>query len=83
LGSAIFAFLAAGAFRTIEEAQKKLCPPHRVFQPEARSVEVYDELYGFYRKLYFGFGCKASEPAAFGDVLPELRRIAHQVRNSQ
>ena len=32
LGSAIFAFLAAGAFKTIEEAQDKICPPHRVFQ---------------------------------------------------
>ena len=34
LGSAIFAFLAAGAFKTIEEAQDALCPPHRVVQPE-------------------------------------------------
>jgi len=83
LGSAIFAFLAAGAFKTIEEAQKKLCPPHRVFQPEIGSIKVYNELYALYRKLYFGFGCKGSEPVAVGDVLPELRRIAHQVRNSQ
>ena len=29
LGSAIFAFLAAGTFKTIEEAQKKICPPNR------------------------------------------------------
>ena len=83
LGSAIFAFLAAGAFKSIEEAQKKLCPPHRVFQPEVKSVEVYDELYALYRKLYFGFGRKESEPVMVGDVLPELRRIAHQVRNTQ
>jgi L-ribulokinase len=27
LGSAIFAFLAAGTFKTIEEAQDKICPP--------------------------------------------------------
>jgi L-ribulokinase len=83
LGSAIFAFLAAGAFKTIEEAQKKLCPPHRVFQPEAENVTVYNDLYALYRRLYFGFGCKKSAPAAIGDVLPELRRIARQVRNSQ
>ncbi len=29
LGSAIFAFLAAGTFRSIEEAQDALCPGHR------------------------------------------------------
>ena len=29
LGSAIFAFLAAGTFKTIEEAQDKICPSHR------------------------------------------------------
>src|SRR6266700_3049971 len=31
LGSAIFAFLAAGTFKTIEEAQDKICPPNRVY----------------------------------------------------
>jgi L-ribulokinase len=33
LGSAIFAFLAAGTFKTIEEAQDKICPFHRIFTP--------------------------------------------------
>src|SRR6266513_650309 len=32
LGSAIFAFLAAGTFKTIEEAQDKICPPFRVYE---------------------------------------------------
>src|SRR5580692_2305403 len=31
MGSAIFAFLAAGTFKTIEEAQDKICPSHREF----------------------------------------------------
>ena len=34
LGSAIFAFLAAGTFKTIEDAQKKICPSNRVFEPD-------------------------------------------------
>src|SRR5208283_2825021 len=34
LGSAIFAFLAAGAFRTIEEAQDALCPGYATIEPE-------------------------------------------------
>ena len=35
LGSAIFAFLAAGAFQTIEEAQDALCPAYATVEPQA------------------------------------------------
>lgn len=76
LGSAIFAFLAAGTFQTIEEAQDALCPKHRVVEPDAASARIYGELYPLYRKLYFALGRRDSEPAAIGDVLPSLRRIA-------
>jgi L-ribulokinase len=80
LGSAIFAFLAAGAFSSLEEAQQKLCPKYRVVEPDPRSVPVCDELYRVYKSLYFSFGKPGSSPAAFGHVLPALRRIAAQVR---
>jgi L-ribulokinase len=66
LGSAIFAFMAAGAFKAIEEAQERLCPPFQVIEPK----ENCDELYALYRELYFSFGR--------GRTLPELRRIAAQ-----
>ncbi len=82
LGSAIFAFLAAGTFRTIEEAQDALCPPHRVYEPESESVQIYDELFPLYRKLYFGLGAKDSAAVALGDVLPALRNIAERTRKS-
>ncbi len=36
LGSAIFAFMAAGAFPSISEAQAALCPPHRDLPSGAR-----------------------------------------------
>ena len=75
LGSAIFAFLAAGTFKSIEEAQDALCPGYSVVEPAAD----YQELYALYRKLYFAFGDPRSEPVAIGDVLPELRRIAARV----
>jgi L-ribulokinase len=81
LGSAIFAFLAVKAFASIEEAQRALCPAHRTFEPEPKSAETYDRLYSLYRKLYFGFGARDSEPLHIGDVLPELRRIAAHARN--
>src|SRR6266576_3125286 len=43
LGSAIFAFMAAGTFKTIEEAQDKMCPAHKVYEPEAPEKRVYDD----------------------------------------
>src|SRR6202041_1826078 len=45
LGSGIFAFLAAGTFSSIEEAQKKMCLPHKIYEPESDAAAVYEELY--------------------------------------
>jgi L-ribulokinase len=81
LGSAIFAFLAAGVFKTIEEAQEKVCPDHRVFAPDAAEQRVYDELYGSFRDIYFGFGDPAR--GSFGGVLPRLIRTMEQVHAGQ
>jgi len=68
LGSAIFAFLAAGKFKTVEQAQEALCPEYRAVEPDPASAKVYEELYQHYRELYFAFGA--------ADVLPTLRRIS-------
>jgi L-ribulokinase len=76
LGSAIFAFLAAGVYPTIEKAQKALCPKFRVVKPQPAAVAVYQELYPLYRKLYFGLGKPDADAVAIGDVLPTLRRLA-------
>jgi L-ribulokinase len=82
LGSAIFAFLAAGAFRTIEEAQDALCPPYATLEPQPASRAAYDELDGHYRQLYFALGSRESQPVAVGGVLPSLRRIAAAAKKS-
>jgi L-ribulokinase len=81
LGSAIFAFLAAGTFKTVEAAQDALCPNYRTVEPDPPSARVYEELYQLYRKLYFSFGRAGSESAALGDILPALRRIATEARS--
>jgi L-ribulokinase len=75
LGSAIFAFLAAGSFPTIEEAQRRVCPSHTVFEPQAETQGVYGDLYELYRRIYFDFG-QPVEGSAFGNVLPKLIQIA-------
>jgi L-ribulokinase len=83
LGSAIFAFLAAGTFRTIEDAQDALCPGYVAIQPEESSAATYQELYPLFRKLYFSFGGRGSNPIDLGGILPELRRVANRARGGQ
>jgi L-ribulokinase len=80
LGSAIFAFLAAGTFQSIEQAQEALCPAYRTVAPEAGAFSIYGELYPLYRTLYFSFGDKQSKSVEIGAVLPELRSIAARSR---
>jgi L-ribulokinase len=80
LGSGIFALVAAGVYDSIEEAQKEMCLPFKVYEPKAKAVAVYNELFRLYRDVYFAFGSRKSEPVTMGAVLPELRRIAAEAR---
>lgn len=80
LGSAIFAFLAAGVFPSVEEAQDALCPEYRTVEPDPAAAQTYERLFRLYRKLYFGLGVPGSDPARVGDVLPALRAIAAESR---
>src|SRR6202034_2261394 len=83
LGSAIMAFMAAGAFESIEQAQQALCPRYRTVQPDAGESRVCEQLYALYSKLYFAFGKPDSEAVAVGDVLPALRKLAAQVHQGR
>ena len=83
LGSAIFAFMAAGAFPTIEAAQDQLCPGFLTIEPEPVQAAASQELFALYRRLYFAFGQRTSPAVETGDVLPELRRIAAQARGGK
>lgn len=75
--------MAAKAFPSIEAAQEKLCPKYRIFTPDSSSVAVYEKLYSLYKRLYFGFGKRDASAIEAGDVLPELRLLAHQARQVQ
>jgi L-ribulokinase len=77
LGSAIFAFMAAGIFSSIDEAQQSVCPSHTIYKPQPETHEVYREIFELYRKLYFEFGSPRTGEA-FGNVLPSLIRIARR-----
>ncbi len=64
LGAAMFALLAAGDFRTLDEAQRALAPDYEVFEPDVESSRAYERGYAAFRKLY-------RELATLG----ELRRL--------
>ena len=76
LGSGIFALLATGTFKSIEEAQSAMCLKHRTFLPEPAAVTVYEELFALYRRTYFALGSRDAEAAPLGEVLPRLKEIA-------
>jgi L-ribulokinase len=77
LGAAIFAFLAAGTFKTVEEAQDKICPPNRTFIPESTAQRTYEQLYPLYSKLYFTLGQRSSN--GLGEILPKLIAVSQEV----
>jgi L-ribulokinase len=79
LGSSIMAFLAAGTFPSIDDAQQALCPSYRLIEPDPREHATYERLYAIYRELYFALGSPDSAAVRIGTVLPELKRIAAEV----
>jgi L-ribulokinase len=80
LGSGIMALLAAGAFKTVEEAQAAVCLPFRTVEPNAKAAAIYNKLYPLYRDVYFALGRRDAQAVELGRVLPELRRIAAESR---
>jgi L-ribulokinase len=76
LGAAAFAFLTAGIFRTLQAAQQALCPPYKVYEPQAEAQPVYQELFDCFKRLYFALGKTESYLCDLTAVLPTLRRLA-------
>jgi len=75
-GAGIFASMAAGIHADVTAAQAAMCLPFRTFQPDPAAHAVYQRLYPMFRQLYLGFG-GVEAPGNLGNVLPELRKIAH------
>ncbi|MGI5174364.1 ribulokinase [Treponema sp. OMZ 840] len=52
IGAAVFAATAAGLYKTVEEAQKKLAPGvDRTYKPDPKKHAVYEKLYKQYLEL--------------------------------
>jgi len=83
VGAAVFAFLAAGEFRTVEEAQDALCPSYRTVSPDPGAVAAYKQLFEAFRTLYFSLGSLDSAATRVGEVLPSLQTIAYEARQAR
>jgi L-ribulokinase len=60
-GSAIFALLAAGMFKSVEEAQDALFPGYYVIDPVPEEVRVYEDLFARFKELYFTLAKKSPD----------------------
>jgi L-ribulokinase len=80
LGSAVFAFLAAGTFKSIEEAQKNICPSHKVYESDPEAEAVYEELYPLYKKVHFE--CAQPGKGSLGNILSALIQATERVRSA-
>jgi L-ribulokinase len=56
-GAGIFGAVAAGKYKTTEEAQQKLCRfKDVVYVPDSCNKEIYDKIYDLYSELHDSFG---------------------------
>lgn len=78
LGSAIFAFMAAGVFPDLSVAQQRLCPRYQVVLPDLAAVAQYQRWYALYRKLYFAMGAPDAGSHPGLGAMRELAALASQ-----
>lgn len=81
LGAAVFAFLAAGTFKSVEEAQDALSPGYRTIEPRADDVRTYQDLFERFRELYFAFG-RPNQGGGYGSADASPTRDAGSIAPS-
>ena len=76
----MFGAVAAGVYRSVEAAQKKMTGVKDiVYRPSKAAVKVYAELYGIYYTLYNAFSA-AGGKAAMQTVMKDLIAIRDRAR---
>ncbi len=83
LGAAIFGAVVGGAYKTVEQAQRKMTgTKKKVFRPRKKAAETYAELYALYRKLHDAFGLSNYHDTLY-DVMKRLIALRDRVRSSR
>ncbi len=79
VGAAIFGAIVGGYYKSVEEAQGKICRfKKKVYHPIKENVEIYEKIYRLYKKLHDAFGRKEFNESLF-DVMKELLNIRKEV----
>ena len=80
LGAAIFGAVVGGAYKTTEQAQRRMTGVKRkVYRPRKAAAAAYAELYPLYRALHDAFGTTAYKGKLF-TVMKDLIAIRDRVR---
>ena len=80
LGAAICGAVAGGAFKNIQEAQKRMTGVKKtVYKPNPSAVAVYERLYRLYRELHDAFGVDGRKESLY-HVMKHLLEIRDTVR---
>lgn len=83
VGAAIFGAIAGGKFKSVNQAQKKICKfKKKSFKPDKKSVIIYEKLYLLYRQLHDSFGTKDYKENLF-NVMKELLKIKKEVTEKE
>jgi len=79
LGAAIFGAVVGGAYRSVEQAQRRMTGVRpQVFRPN-KAAKTYAELYVLYRTLHDGFGTSGFS-GRLDRVMKDLIAIRNRVR---
>ncbi len=80
LGAAIFGAVVGGAYKKVEQAQRKMTGVKAtVYQPIKKHAQVYAELYPLYRRLHDAFGATGKQEP-LDRVMKDLIAIRNRVR---
>ena len=80
LGSAIFGAVVGGAYKTTEQAQRRMTNVKaKVYRPNKAAAATYAELYRLYRVLHDAFGTPRYKGELYG-VMKDLIAIRDRVR---
>jgi L-ribulokinase len=82
LGAAVFGAVAGGAYKTTEQAQRRMTGVKpKVYRPNKAAAMVYGELYAIYRRLHDAFGTTSS-PDGLHRTMKDLIVLRDRVRRT-
>lgn len=83
LGAALFGAVVGGAYKSTEQAQRKMTGvKDQVFRPNRAAAKTYAELYGLYRTLHDALGTSGFD-GRLDHVMKQLIAIRNKARNSK